>query len=856
MHQIRVYELGIKQDIVTVVHSNYFLRIIDKKNLLSKMANKISEEVAGGQNPESAKTSVKTVVNTVKISDLIAQSFKYWYWILFSLVICGFYATFKIAKTTPMYKQSMSVLLRDNVQGNGTGGLSVNLSELGLNQTYTELEDEMEALRSPDLMEQVVVALGLNTLYTVNKKLHQEPLYGSTLPIKVSFPDMQPTEEASFTLKISEKGEMAVEKLRVNRVPFKVNSKTKLEFGDALNTPAGKIIIQKTPFFKEGEKYEINVRQLPLLAATELYGAEISIDHSANKRSNVIDIICIDANVDRADDILATLIKCYTQNWLKGKAEVVAATNDFISQRLQVVEQELSGVDNSISSYKSSNLIPDVNASSSMFMQQSNEMTNQIMNYNNQLQMARYLKNYVSSESKNQVLPVNTGLTGTNIEGLINQYNAMVLQRNSLVTNTSETNPIIIDLDSKLAALRSSILSSIDNTIVGLSNTVATMERREQSSTARVAASPKQASYLLSAERKQKVQENLYLYLLQKREENELSQAFVNVNTRVLRQPSGPKSPATPKKAQTYIIAFAIGLLIPVGSLYMLELSNNKVRGRKDLDGMSIPVVGEIPGFKKSGKLNVSYFKGEGKKRKKSHIMEDIVVEDGNRNLINEAVRVLRSNLTRMTADSTPSVIMVTSFNPGSGKTFLTMNLGVSLALKHHKVLIIDGDLRRASLSKFAGSPRKGIADYLSGTCKDIDSVIIRNEVVDGLDMLPVGAIPPNPTELLETSRFTNLIDYLRTEYDYIFIDCPPGEMMADAQIIGDVADRTIFVVRVGLFQRSMLPEVERLYQTKKYPNMMVVLNDSMTATRYGYSYSYGYGYSKKSYKNGHYSYK
>lgn len=823
----------------------------------SNITNPPQEAPAATNVSAGTAASVKNAVQAIKISDIAGMALKFWYWILFSLVICGFYAWYSIAKTTPLYKQSTSVLLRDDVQGNGTGGASINLGELGLTQSYTILEDEMEALRSPDLMEQVVVALNLTTLYSTPEGLHSRALYGSTLPIRVSFPDMQPTEEASFKLYISESGEMRIDKLRVNGELYKVNPEAQLEFGDAIKTPSGRVIIQKTPFFKEGTHYDITVKQIPLAIATNIFGSEISVDHSANKRSNVIDIVCIDANIDRADDILSTLMKCYTQNWLKGKAEVVATTNDFISQRLAAVEAELSGVDSSISTYKSSNLIPDVNTSGTMAMQQSDEAANQLMNYSNQLQMARYLKNYISSESKNQVLPVNTGLANTNIEGLVTQYNQLVLQRNSLLTNTSETNPIIIDLDSRLASLRSSVLSSIDNTIVSLQNTVSTMERREQTTTARVAASPQQAKYLLSAERKQKVQENLYLYLLQKREENELSQVYVNVNTRILRQPSGSKVPVAPKKAQTYIIALAIGLVVPVGSLYLIEMSNTKVRGRKDLEGMTVPIVGEIPKFKKSGKKKVSYFKGEGKERIKAPIAEDIVVEDGNRNLINEAVRVLRSNITRMTADTTPAVIMVTSFNPGSGKTFLTMNLGISLAFKKHKVLLIDGDLRRASLSKFADSPRKGIADYLTGTCKDIDEVIVKNCVAEGLDILPVGAIPPNPTELLETKRFINLIDYLRNEYEYIFIDCPPGEMMADAQIIAEVADRTIFVVRVGLFERPMLPEVERLYVNKKYPNMMVVINDSVTGARYGYSYSYGYGYSKNAkYYNGGYSYK
>ena len=821
------------------------------------MAKKISEEdIVNSENEstqDASNKNTKSPVAAVKMSDVWAQALRNWYWVLFSLIICAFYAVFKIERTNPMYKQSTSVLLRDDVQGNGTGGMSINLSELGLNQTYTILEDEMEALRSPDLMEQVVVALGLNTLYTTPEGLHKQALYGSTLPVKVSFPEMQPDDRASFHMTVSSNGIIKVDDLKINKSAFKVNSDSKLEFGDALITPVGRFIFQKSPFFIDGMEYDIYVNHLPLQEATEIFCGELAIDHSANKHSNVIDIVCVDANMARADDILSTLMKCYTQNWLKGKAEVVAATNDFIVQRLNIVEQELNGVDSSISSYKSQNLIPDVQASSSMFMQQSNEMTNEIMNYNNQLQMARYLKSYVESEGKNQVLPVNTGLEQANIEAQINQYNNLLLQRNSLLSNTSESNPLIMDMDATLASYRSSILSSIDNAIVALSNALNSLERREQTSTAKVAESPKQAKFLLSAERKQKVQENLYLYLLQKREENELSQAFVNVNTRILRQPSGPKAPVSPKKAQTYIIAFAIGLIIPFGSIYLLEMSNNKVRGRKDLEDMTIPIVGEIPRSGKADKKSKKKkqaAKKAGYDRKRAAVMENIVVEDGNRNLVNEAVRVLRSNLIRITGNSTPAVFMVTSFNPGSGKTFISMNLGVSLALKSHKVLLIDGDLRRASLSKFAGSPRKGIADYLSGAVTDIDKIIVKNEIVKDLDILPVGAIPPNPTELLESKRFTNLIDYLRTEYEYIFIDCPPGEMMADAQIIGDVSDRTLFVIRVGLFPRAMLSEVEKLYVTKKYPNMMVVLNDSITAVRYGYSYSYGYGYSHSSYKN------
>ena len=780
----------------------------------------------------------------LKASDLLALSLKYWYWILLSIVVFLALGWLKVKKSTPLYTQSTSVLLRDDAQGSGTGSSSINLSDLGLESTSTVIEDEMEALRSPDLMAQVVLDLGLQTHYFTPGTFHDKLLYGSKVPVKVSFPDMDQNENASMTLHIDADENITVEDLHIGKNDYDVNPDQKLTFGDAITSPSGPIIVQKTSFYQPGEEQTVKVVHLGLETAAMVFEGEVSVELTDNKYSNVVVITCTDASVQRADDILSSMLKCYNLNWLESRAAVVAATSEFITQRLNDVEQELSGVDNSISSYKSSNLVPDINQTSRLYLEESAEVNSQILNYNNQLQMAKYLKNYITNEGKFQVLPANYGMNNAHLETQVKDYNALVLQRNSLLANTSESNPLVVDLDSRLASLRRGIISSIDNEIVSLSNTISNMERQERSNTAKVSATPKQAKFLLSAERKQKVQESLYVYLLQKREENELSQSFVSVNTRVLKKPSGPKTPTYPNPARTYILAFVVGLAIPVGTIYVRAKSNTKVRGRKDLETLSAPIVGEIPEWRQSRSTRKAVKKA-GKDTAKAAAAE-IVVADGNRDLINEAIRVMRSNITRMTGADKSSVLMITSFNPGSGKTFLTMNLGVSLALKGHKILLIDGDLRRASLSRFAGSPRIGVADYLSGSVDNVDSVIKRNVGVEGLDLLPVGAIPPNPTELLETDRFQKMIEHLKEEYRYIFIDCPPGEMMADAQIIGDISDRTLFVVRVGIFERPMLKELERLYQVKKYPGLMLALNGSIIGDKYGYSYSYSYGYGYK----------
>ena len=785
----------------------------------------------------------------VSIGNVCQIALHFWYWVLLSVIICVGLAWLTAQRMVPQYTRSCSVIIRDDAQSS-VGSSSVDLSEIGVGMTNTILEDEMATLKSPDLMEQVVRKLKLTVSYTTPGAFHPVVLYGSNLPVTVDFPDMPDDETASLTLKISPEGGLTAEDIHVNKKSLVLPEGAKLNFGSQIATSSGRIIINKTPFFKPGKEYVINVTRSEVLTATEAYEGEISVEQT-NKKSNVVQITCVDASIQRGDEILTALVNTYNQDWIKSRAEVVAVTSNFITDRLNILESELGSVDSNISSFKSTNLIPDLSQASTMYMQQSNSVSNEIMGLSNQLQMARYLRNFVTTEGRNNtVLPVNTGIGSSNIEQLIAQYNTLVMQRNTHLTSTSASNPLVVDIDSRLAALRSSILSSLDNQILSLSNSIGSLERSEQTANARVAANPRQAKYLLTAERQQKVKETLYLYLLQKREENELSQAFTSVNTRILRKPTGPNMPTSPKKMQMYLIGLVVGLLIPFGTIYAMESLNTKIRGRKDLEGLNIPIVGEIPVFKHEGKKPFKFYTHPSRMRDDLPASEDIVVKEGNRDLVNEAFRVLRTNINFITADHLPCVAMLTSFNSGSGKTFISVNLAIALGLKGKRVLLVDGDLRRGSLSRIVKKPRKGVADYLNGTERDVDSLIVPSGYNENVDVLPVGVFPPNPTELLETSRFAAMIEHLRSEYDYVLIDCPPVEMMADAQIIDKVCDRTFFVVRVALFERSMLESLDRTYKTKKFKNMSVILNGADTMSRYGDTYRYGYGYTRHNYKD------
>ena len=292
------------------------------------------------------------------------------------------------------------------------------------------------------------------------------------------------------------------------------------------------------------------------------------------------------------------------------------------------------------------------------------------------------------------------------------------------------------------------------------------------------------------------------------------------------------------------MVAFAVGLLIPIIIVFMRETMNTRLRGRKDLESLSIPFIGEIP---------LCVHKKKGWFKRTVSRPKSVVVKEGSRDIINEAFRVLRTNLEFMTgSDKNRNVIILTSFNPGSGKSFLTMNIAVSLAIKDKRVLVIDGDLRHGSTSAYVNSPKLGLSDYLGGRVSQLSAIIVNDTKYKNLDILPVGTIPPNPTELLFNERLKQVIDSVRTQYDYVFIDCPPIELVADTQIIEKLADRTIFVVRAGLLERSMLAELETLYDEQKLKNMALILNGTESNTnkygyrygyRYGYHYGYGYGY-------------
>ena len=761
------------------------------------------------------KTPVgKPADDFIRIQDLWSMFVPKWYWFAISLFITLTIAVLYLLSTPPIYTRTAAILVKDNSKSSSSTSAMNDFSDLGIFKSNTNINNELLTLKSPTLMTEVVNRLGLNETFTIRKGLKNVDLY-KVSPVTITFCDKIEVP-LSFTIKFSSKEAFAISELEISGED--IGETLSAQMGDSIQTSAGIMIVSPTQEFTDAFiGTSIRYVRGSVRAAVDTYSNAL-VAELGNEDATIINLSINDTSIRKAEDILNTLIEVYNENWIRDKNQIAVSTSQFISDRLGVIESELGHVDENISSYKSEHLLPDVQAASSLYMAQSAENNKELSTLNNQLSTAQYIRRELNTKQLDQTLPANSGIVSANIETQISEYNNLVLDRNRLIANSSEKNPLVKNMASSLQSMQRTIIQSVDNLIVSLNTQIRSLRRQEEATTNRLASNPNQAKYLLSVERQQKVKEELYLYLLQKREENELSQAFTAYNTRLITAPRGSMFPTAPRKMNILLVAFAVGLLVPAVGIFMKENMNTKVRGRKDLENLSIPFIGEIPQYSGTKKKWWEF------KHRKRQDMKIIVVNEGNRNIINEAFRVLRSNMDFMASkDNNQHVFVLTSFNPGSGKSFLAINIAISFAIKKKKILVIDGDLRHRTVSSYVDSPNKGLSDYLNNQIEDWKEIIVSYKGYTNLHILPIGTIPPNPTELLEDNKLSMLIEALRPEYDYIFIDCPPVDIVADAQIIEKWADRTIFVVRSGLLDRSMLSELENMYTGKRFKNLSMI---------------------------------
>lgn len=804
------------------------------------------------QIPTTQNVEVDEVFN---FEDFFHIILSHWKLIVLCVIVALGAATLHIMRTTPTYTRGASLLIKSDDGKNGSSAInsiSQDIQSFGIIGSRSNINNEIQTISAPIVMQEVVKRLHLDVQMNYKQGLHAAPLYDQS-PITLLIP--QANDEMACQFKMRLKADKTADLYDFETVNGSIDKHVTAKMGSLARTPIGVVVLQATQYWTEGyealKDKEITVTKYPVSSATRLYSSKLSVALS-DKESTILALTVTDESKQRADDLMYKLIDVYNEQWVKDRNRVAENTSQFINERLDALTKELGDVDQKISDYKSEAMLPDVDAASSMYMTQSSKNFDQILTLKNQLSVARYIREYLADRTKQgQYLPTNTGIGSTGIEKMIAEYNKTVTSRNDLLTNSSESTPLVQKLTSEIALQKQTIMHSLDNLTAQLQSQINNWEATNSQTNQKLAAAPQQVKKLLSVGRQQKVKEALYIYLLQKREENELSKTYTAWNTRLIQPPMGNPSPSAPRRSIIMLVALALGFCLPIGLLYLRETMNHKVRGRVDLDKMQTPLIGEIPNLTEKK----HWYNPRSKNAKRA-----IYIKENCNDLINESFRMLRTKLDYFVRSKGKGqkVIMITSFNPGSGKSFITANLSKVLSIKNARVVAIDFDLRHASLSTMMGNTQTGITSYLTGLTDNLNDIIVPNAINNGTgDLIPVGILPPNPAELLlERGKMEALFKALRERYDYIILDCPPIDIVTDSNIVKEYADITLFVVRAGLIDRRALNDVEELYTKENYKHMAIILNGTTYIRsrygnyKYGYGYGYGYGYTQGYYGN------
>ena len=765
--------------------------------------------------------------SSIQLAELWTMIWAHKWWYVLSVFLCLVCAAFYLYRTPNVYNRTAKVLIDESDQDATMRNLGVASAGMMRLRSFNSVENEIEAFSSPDLMEVVVERLGLETRYVEKQILRNVELYKNS-PVAMRLAGDNLYSGFSFTAENLGDGKVSLSEFKVKNE--KLDDVVIAMLGDTIQTPVGSLIIYPTEDIEEF-KHKIRISWANSMAVAKSYCRKLKISLSG-KESSVIVLSMSDTYPSRSSAILSALIDVYNEVWISNKNRSAINTTEFINERLVVIERELATVEEALKKYKASNNLTDIKAAAQTYIDESSRYATRAFEVNNQLSIAKFIKEYLNDPANSMsLIPSNLGLTSASVESQIKEYNEIVLQRDRLLSGSGEKNPLIADLNASLSSIRSAILRSIENLIATLDLQLNKINSQEKQILERMSSSSGQELQLLSIERQQHVTQELYMFLLQKREENELA-ALINVgNTRVLMNPNGASEPVAPNKMMIIFVALVLGCGVPFAYYFLRKTLDRSIKTKADLGHLSVPFLAEIP-------LHVV--------KDKSETGSHIIVEPGKRDMMNEAYRVLRTNVDLMLGKSDKSkVIMLTSFNPGAGKTFTIMNMAASMALKGAKVLLIDLDLRKASLSKDLDINHSGVATYLNGKVDDYRPYA--DQISENLYVLPVGTLPPNPTELLLTQKFKDMLESMRKEYDYVFIDCPPIDIIADANIVTEYVDMTVLVMRSNLMTKDILPHVDELYRSGKFSHMALVLNGvQYNFKKYGYGkggYGYGYGY-------------
>lgn len=776
--------------------------------------------------------------------DLIALVFKYffyWRWFVASVVICCLITYLFLRYQTPVYKITSSVLIKEeDKRGGSVNNPLAAIQDLGMFSMTNNFNNEVEILKSRSLIKKVVDDLELYIRTSEKRSFgYAVPLYKDS-PVRIY---MTP-EEAD---KLQEPINLNITYTKAGKLSAKIEyvlneEKQQIEqsfdqLPAVLPTPVGVLS------FAQGDSLSMKGNEVNLVATvysptetTETYMKDLSV--TASSQTTTIAKISVKNTVkDRGVDFINCLVAFYNQDANDEKNEVAQKTAEFIEERIGIINSELGSTERELADFKQRSGLTDLKSDAHQALQESSRYEQQSTENATQIRLVQFLYTYINDPiNQEEVIPANVGLQDQNLARVIEQYNTMIIERKRLLRTSSENNPAIINMNTGIDAMRRNVQTTVNSVLRGLQITQADIERQASKFESRISDVPRQEKEFMTISRQQEIKATLYIMLLQKREENAITLASTANNGRIIEAPLAGKEPVAPRKVIFLLVALVIGLLIPVGIIFVVELLKYKIENREDVELLTnVPILGEIP---LSG---INSDKGA------------IVVRENKNDMMEETFRGLRTNLLFM-LDKNQKVILFSSTLSGEGKSFVTGNLAVSLAYLGKKVIVVGMDIRKPGLNKVFDLSKKseGISNYLiDPDNKNLFDLIRSSGISPNLDILPGGSIPPNPTELVARDALEKAMNLLKTRYDYVLLDTAPIGMVTDTAIISRVADMCVYICRVDVTPKAGFSYINVLRDENKFDKLAIVvngidLNKRKNTYGYGYGKKYGYGYGKK----------
>ncbi|NHN26160.1 polysaccharide biosynthesis tyrosine autokinase [Flavobacterium jejuense] len=753
------------------------------------------------------------------IKEEIEKYLKHWKWFLLGLFLAILSAFLYLRYTIASYKAVATILVKDDRKGNMASELSA-FSDLGLmSNIKSNVDNEIEVVKSRTLVESTIKELELNISYLTQGRVKWEELYKKS-PVKIILSE-------SSAKYLSQNHFYRVEKATNSTFTIYDESDLKLgvfKYGEYFKIGKEKfmILVNKPEYVKIN--YNIGIQVNPIGQITESFKNRLSVA-TISKNTSVIELSIIDPVKEKAEDFLNALVENYNKDAIEDKKYISENTSKFIEQRLSIISDELQDVEKNKEVFKKTNKITDVVSEASLYLENASDFERMQVENSTQLRVVETMINYVNSSDTEELIPVNIITQDQGASGLISEYNQLVLQKNKLLKTAGSKNTLVQNLDNKINALKSSVSSSLNQVKSSLLIKKNDLARQNAILSGKISQIPSQERSSRDIDRKQNIKESLYLYLLQKREETAISLAVTAPNAKVIDAAKAAKSPVSPNRRMIYLGALLLGVLIPFGILYLIDLFDTKIKSRVDLErNTTIPFLGEIP------KLETG----------------QLIIDSTSRTSTAEAIRIVRTNLEFLLTnvpEEEAKVIFLTSTYPKEGKTFISVNLASTIALSEKRVLLVGLDIRNPRLDEYLKLESRGVTNYLSSKeSNGLQKYITKVEGFSNLNVLPAGIIPPNPAELLMSKKVGDMFAELKKEFDYIIVDTAPVSLVTDTLLIAKYADAFIYVTRANFLDKRMLELPERLYNEKKLPNMSILINDTEIKTGYGYGYGYGYG--------------